>query len=164
MTDASPCRWRGRVFPSQKDAALALGVSTSTISRHLDQYGSLDHLVPKAMRTAPAAIGKPITAIPGLEGRTHQEIADILGVTQPTVSRHYAKYGHPHNIRPRGKRFREARTGPYKMGKLTFPSRSEAARCLGLCREKLRRWERDPVKHGQDINIAMARYVKRTGK
>ena len=97
-------------------------------------------------------------------GLTHQEIAEMLGVTQPTVSRHYAKYGHPHNIRPRGKRFREARTGPYKMGKLTFPSRSEAARCLGLCREKLRRWERDPVKHGQDINIAMARYVKRTGK
>lgn len=164
MSVPNPCRWRTRVFPSQKAAAAALGVSQATVCRHLDKYGSIDGIVPAGLGPSDDEV-VPTPAPPTTpDWMSHREIAGVLGVTQATVSRHISKYGHPHNIKPSGQRYRESRDGPYRMGRHVFPSRAAAGRALGLCREKLRRWEQDPVKHGQDINIAVAKYEKRTRK
>lgn len=164
MINGNPCRWRGRVFPSQRAAARALGVDPSVIGRSLDRYGSIDHIEMRPREDTPRRTGAARPPAPRLEGRTQREIAEALGVTQATVSRHIAKYGHVRFIQPQGRRYREGRRGPYKLGRHVFSSRTAAADALGLCREKLRRWEKDPVKHGQDINIALAKYEKRTEK
>jgi predicted XRE-type DNA-binding protein len=86
--NAMPVVVRGRQYPSQKDAAAALGITQSALSHMLAKRGNL----------AMAGLGP--TGAPGNQNNAR----------------------------------------PFKIGPLTFASRVEAARALGVSRSQITKW------------------------
>lgn len=77
----NPVTYQGTTYPSQSEAARALGVHHNTILRHLNVHGSLDRL-----RSDPPGGCTPVT-IAGRTWHSQTELARQLGVDKSTVNR-----------------------------------------------------------------------------
>lgn len=87
MANEIPTIVRGKLYPSQKAAAKALGVSQNTVSQSLRRNGHCDNIgMFNGLLGNQRAKANP-TTIFGLEFRSQKEAAEKLGVSRSTIRR-----------------------------------------------------------------------------
>jgi hypothetical protein len=81
MFKPKPITVRGKTYPSHTEAAQALGVTGSTIHKHLKRYGHLDHIGQQK-----SGVGAPIeTTIDGFTFKSIKAAATALNIDAGTL-------------------------------------------------------------------------------